>query len=262
MNIIVINGYKSFIAQNYLKSNNKINKIIHYKKDINNSKEFLKFVKNNKFTHFIHFASLSRTKCDLNKKLCKRTNYLAVKSIVNTLNLLKNRPKLIFISSSHVYGDSKNKLSEKSKLDPKSLYAKLKIKSENYIKKNYKNYSILRVFNVYGKNQPRGYFIPDIIDKIKKKHEININKSIRDFIHVKEVSRIINYIIKNNINGVLNIGTGRGVSLEFLVKEISKKLKIKTPIRIFKKYDKIVANISLLKSKNYNFKYNEKYTNF
>ena len=40
MNIIAINGYKSFIAQNYLKTNNKKNKIIHYKKDINNSKDF------------------------------------------------------------------------------------------------------------------------------------------------------------------------------------------------------------------------------
>ena len=262
MNIIVINGYKSFIAQNYLKTNNKKNKIIRYKKDINNSKDFLKFVKNNKFTHFIHFASLSRVKCDLNKKLCNKTNYLAVKSTVNTLNLLKISPNLIFISSSHVYGNSRNKLSERSKLDPKSLYAKLKMKSENYIRKNYKNYTILRVFNVYGKNQPKGYFIPDVINKIKKKNEIKINKSVRDFIHVKEVSRIINYVIKKNINGVINIGTGKGVRLEFLVKQITKKLKTKTLLRTSKKKDKIVADISLLKSKNYKFKYNEKYTNF
>ena len=76
------------------------------------------------------------------------------------------------------------------------------------------------------------------------------------------ISRIINYVIKKNINGVINIGTGKGVRLEFLVKQITKKLKTKTLLRTSKKKDKIVADISLIKSKNYKFKYNEKYTNF
>ncbi len=196
MNVIAINGYNSFIGKNYLKSYKAKYKIIHYKKDINNKKEFLKFVKRNKFTHFIYFAALSREKCDLNRNLCKKTNYISVKSTIDIFNLLKNKPKLIFISSSHVYGASLHKLSEKSKLKPRSLYAKLKLKSENYIRKNYSNYTILRIFNVYGNNQPKGYFIPDMIHKIKKNFEIKINKSIRDYIHVNEISRIINFIIK------------------------------------------------------------------
>ena len=132
----------------------------------------------------------------MNKKLCKKTNYISVKSAIDIFNSLKNKPKLIFISSSHVYGASLHKLSEKSKLKPRSLYAKLKLKSENYIRKNYSNYTILRIFNVYGNNQPKGYFIPDMIHKIKKNFEIKLNKSIRDYIHVNEVSRIINFIIK------------------------------------------------------------------
>ena len=262
MNVIAINGYNSFIAKNYLKSYKAKYKIIHYKKDINNKKEFLKFVKRNKFTHFIYFAALSREKCDLNRNLCKKTNYISVKSTIDIFNLLKNKPKLIFISSSHVYGASLHKLSEKSKLKPRSLYAKLKLKSENYIRKNYSNYTILRIFNVYGNNQPKGYFIPDMIHKIKKNFEIKINKSIRDYIHVNEISRIINFIIKKKISGTLNVGTGRGVSLNFLINQISKKYKFKTFVKTSKIKDKIVADISLLKSYKYKFKYNEKYIDF
>ena len=262
MNVVAINGYNSFIGQNYLKTFKNKYKIIHYKNDINNKKEFLKFVKKNSFTHFIYFAALSRVKCDLNKKLCKKTNYNSVKSAVDILNSLKKKPHLIFISTSHVYGASSKKLDEKSKLNPKSLYAKLKLKSENYIRKNYSNYSILRIFNVYGKNQPKDYFIPDMIEKVKNNFEIKLNKSVRDYIHVKEVSRIINFVIKKKISGTLNVGTGRGVSLNFLIKQISKKYNSKAVVKTSKIKDKIVADISMLKSNRYRFKYNEKYFNF
>ena len=45
MKIIAINGYKGFIATNYFKKYNKVQKIIHYKKNINNITEFKKFIK-------------------------------------------------------------------------------------------------------------------------------------------------------------------------------------------------------------------------
>ena len=262
MSIIAINGYNSFIAKNYLEKYKKKYKIIHYKKDINKKKDFLKFTNNKEISHLVHFAALSREKCDLNKKLCINTNFKSVKLIIDIFNSLKHKPKFIFISSSHVYGNSKTKLKESSKLNPKSLYAKLKIRSENYIMKNYSNYSILRIFNVYGKKQPPGYFIPDMINKIKNNSEITINQSVRDFIHVNEVSRIINFVIEKKVDGILNIGTGKGIKLDLLIKKISKKLKKKTFIRFAKKKDKIIADISLLKLKKYKFKYNEKYTNF
>ena len=198
MHIIAINGYKSFIAKNFIKKYKKKYKIIHYKKDINNLKEFKKFSIKNKFSHFIFFAGLNRQKCSVDKSKCLKTNFLSVKDTVNYFNTLSDRPHLIFISTSHVYGSSKKNLKEVSNPKPKNLYAKLKLRSENYIKKNYSKYCILRLFNVYGKDQPQGFFIPDMIDKIKKKQKIIIDKSVRDFVHVDEVSSIINFIIKEH----------------------------------------------------------------
>ena len=255
---IAISGYKSFIGNHFYRNYKKKFKIIHFKKNINNISELKKFIKKNKITHFINFAGLSRLKCLKNKSECFKTNYNSIKLIINFFNKLKNKPMFIFISTCHVYSNSNKKLNENSKIAPNSLYGKIKLKSENYIKKNYENYSILRLFNVYGPNQPMSFFIPDIIEKIKNKETITIDKSIRDFVHVKIVSRVINFIINKKTLGIMNVGTGRGQSLASIIKVIGRKLKIKPFIKTLKKKNKVIADLKLLESKGFKFKKNEK----
>ncbi len=260
---ILINGYKGFIASNYFKKYKKSQKIIHYKKNINEINEFQKFIIKKKFSHFIHFAGLSRVKCISDIDQCIQTNYESIKKIIKILNTLKEKPILIFISTCHVYGNSKKKLKENSALKPKDLYGKLKLKSEQYIKKNYKNSCILRLFNVHGKNPPEGIFYTDMLNKLKNNQMIIINDSIRDFIHVNEVSKILNYIIKNNILGTLNLGSGHEYKLKNILRTIIKKYKIKNyKIKVLKKTDNIVADITKLKKIGYKFSSNEKYISF
>ena len=262
MKRICITGYNSFIGKNFYKKYKKNFKILCYKNDVNNFNKIKKFIQTKKITHLVNFAGLSRLKCEYNKSECLSTNYKSVKEIINYLNKLNIKPHFIFISTSHVYSFSKKKLKETSLTNPKNTYAKIKLKSEKYIKKNYKNYTILRLFNVYGPNQSKNYFIADMKDKIKKSKIINLDKSIRDFIHVSEVSKVIKFIINNNINGTLNVGSGKGYSLIKIVKYLSNKLK-KKPIVVTKsKKTKLVADISLLKSYGFKTKINEKYINF
>ena len=258
MNKILVTGYNSFIAKNFIKKIKNTNLVFHYKGDINNINNLKKIFRKKKITHFVHFAGLSREKCSVNKSECIKTNFLSIKLILNYLNTLKSKPTFIFISSSHVYKNNMKKLTEQSQTNPKTLYAKLKIKSENYIKKYYKDYSIIRLFNVYGKNQPNGYFISDMKLKIKNNEKISIDKSIRDFIHVSEVSKIINFIIKKNILDTINVGSGKGRNLKTIINLIGKKLDKKPLIELSKNHSKIVADISLLKSYGYKFSKNEK----
>ena len=258
MKIIAISGYKSFIGNHFYHENKKKNKIVHYKKNINNISELKKFIIKNKITHFVNFAGLSRLKCSKNKSECLKTNFKSIKLIINYFNKLRNKPMFIFISTCHVYGSSNKKLNENSNISPNSLYAEIKLKSEQYIKKNYENYSILRLFNVYGPNQPMSFFIPDMIEKIKNNQLIKIDKSIRDFIHVKTVSRVINFIISKEITDVLNVGSGRGQSLKSIINLIGNKLEKKPLLEISNKKSKIVANIKFLTSKGFKFKKNEK----
>jgi nucleoside-diphosphate-sugar epimerase len=258
MKIIAINGYKSFIGNHYYKENKKKNKIVYYRKDINNIPELKKFIINNKITHFINFAGLSRLKCSKNKSECLKTNFKSIKLIINYFNKLRDKPMFIFISTCHVYGSSNKKLNENSNISPNSLYAEIKLKTEEYIKRNYENYSILRLFNVYGPNQPTSFFIPDMIEKIKRKQTIKIDKSTRDFVHVNTVSRVINFIINKEIIGVMNVGSGRGQSLKSIINHIGHKLKIKPIVKVLKKKTKIIADLRLLESQGFKFKKNEK----
>ncbi len=254
MKSILISGYNSYIGNHFLKKYKKKYKIINYKEDINDISKFKLFIKAKKIDFFIHLASLSRMQCDVNKKLCKRTNFLSVKKIINHLNTLKFKPNFIFMSSSHVYTNSSYKIKEGDKKNPASFYGKLKLQSENYLKKNYKKYCILRLFNVYGKNQPYNFFIPDMHKKIKLQKEIRLNKSIRDFIHVNDVVKILNFIIKNNINDTINVGSGYGKLLSSVVKMVSSKNKNKPLVKITNKNDKLIANISKLRSIGYKSK--------
>ena len=254
MKNILISGYNSYIGHQFRLKYKRKYKIINYKEDINDISKFKLFTKKKKIDYFIHFASLSRKQCDVNKKLCKKTNFLSIKKIIDHLNTLKFKPNFIFMSSSHVYTNSSNKIREGYKKKPESFYGKLKLDSENYLKKNYKRYCILRLFNVYGKKQPENFFIPDITKKIKLQKIIRLNKSIRDFIHVNDVVKIINFIIKKNINDTINVGSGYGRLLSSVVKMVSSQNKIKPLVKITNKNDKLIANISKLRSIGYKSK--------
>lgn len=253
MKIVGIDGYNSYLGNTFYKDFSNRNKIYRFKKNIKNINQINKFISNKKINLFIRIGALSSHKCKSNPDDCYKINYIANKKLVDQLKKKKNI-KLIFISSSHVYLSSKLKVKENSLLKPSNIYGKYKLKSENYIKKNLNNYLIIRVFNIYGKKQPTSFFIPDIKNKILNAKPIKINNSIRDFIHVKEVSRFINFSIKKNINGIVNLGSEKSTSLISLIKKIGKIYKIKPKIFITNKKDKLVSNNSKIKKLGFNVK--------
>ena len=99
--------------------------------------------------------------------------------------------------------------------------------------------------------------------KLKNNQSITINNSIRDYIHVNEVSKIINFIINKNKKKIINVGSGLEYKLESIIKNLIIKKKIKKyDLTIKNKKDKIVANISLLRKLGYKSIHNDKYINF
>jgi UDP-glucose 4-epimerase len=99
-------------------------------------------------------------------------------NIQGTVNVLEacvkdNIEKIVFASSSEVYGDQeKIPISEENPLNPKSIYAVTKLTGEEYIKA-YKRrygleYSIVRFFNVYGPGQVAEFVMSKFIRNVKK----------------------------------------------------------------------------------------------
>ena len=137
---------------------------------------------------------------------------------------------LIFSSSSSVYGVNYNQ-KDFSVVDRNlNIYRASKLLAEQLLisyKKifNY-NLVIARIFNIYGENE-KNSLISKIIEskKLNKKIIIyNNGNSYRDFIHVDDVVLIYKKIlIKNNISGIFDIGTGKATKIKSLINKFFKK---------------------------------------
>ena len=158
-----------------------------------------------------------------------------------TFNVLKaakenNVKKVIFASSAAVYGSTKPPLKENSKLNPLSVYAQNKIRGEK-ICRNFKGVETvsLRYFNVFGprQNVKSAYaaVIPIFISSFNGKKPVTIygdGKQTRDFIYVKNVAEANLMAAKSEkANGkVLNIASGKPMTILELARKISPKIKI------------------------------------
>ena len=139
------------------------------------------------------------------------------------------------MSSCSVYGNNKNLITEKTTPKPISLYSKLCLKYEKYIKeKNKIPYTIMRLGTLYGWSK-------------RMRYDIAINKIIRDMLFLKKIEvlggtqlrffcynefacKVINQIIiesKNKtLNKVFNIGNFNTNIIQ-LTKKILKITKLK-----------------------------------
>ncbi len=159
-------------------------------------------------------------------------NFLLTKKIINFAIKTKVR-KFIFLSSMSVYGEINGEAKININCNPKSYYGLHKFMSENYISffENKIDFTILRLFNVYGPGQNLkinyqgmvSIFLSDMI----KNNKISVKGSIkryRDFIFIDDVVNIIDIAIKNKklSNKKINIGTSKKTSVEKLLNELSK----------------------------------------
>lgn len=185
----------------------------------------------------VDLSYLSPETVVIHTSYCKNIN--AEKNFLTKLN-----PDLylVYFSSAAVYGDVldtaylealnvkedyKEKISIKHKLSPINDYGRYKIELENFIRERFSKHLILRIANPYG-NEPdiRGVYkiFESQINSGAKQVNINADfpkQIVRDFIHVNELSRQVTELIQKHAQGIYNIGTGEGLSLEELVEQIA-----------------------------------------
>lgn len=72
-----------------------------------------------------------------------------------------------------------------------------------------------RLFCPYGPTEPRGRFLPDIIDHLLMQKPIacGSGEQIRDFIYIKDVAQILVRLLRAGLSGFINIGSGEPISL-------------------------------------------------
>lgn len=169
-------------------------------------------------THVIHLAAfLGVRRTEDNKLKCLDVNINGTKNILEAICRNKKIKKIIFASSSEVYGEPlTNPISENAITQGKTIYAISKLAGEEYIKSYcekypHLKYTILRYFNTYGPGQVAQFVIPKFIKMVQENQTPIINgdgKQMRSYCYSKDTAEAtILSTISNKTNGrVLNIG--------------------------------------------------------
>ena len=144
-----------------------------------------------------------------------------VQGTQNVLDSCKSNAisKIIVTSSAAVYQNSGNSVNEESTTKPLSPYGQSKLDMEKITIQSKIDYTILRLFNVYG-----GGHTSVVITNFKKNILENKpliifgdGKAIRDFIHIDDVVDGI-ILSMTSTSGIYNIASGNGTSIGDLAK--------------------------------------------
>lgn len=230
-NIIIIDNFSTGNINNLNNPNHENLKII--KQDIRET-DFDEMTKG--IDYIFHFAAMASVPLSIEKPIeCNDINLNATLKLLNSA--AKNDvEKIIFSSSSSVYGENKNMpLSENEKPMPMSPYAASKASCEMYLQSFYENYGLkytaLRYFNVFGpkqdKNSQYAAVIPNFISALLNDEQPEIygnGEQTRDFIFVKDVVKSNINAAKSDYNGIVNIASGKKLSINQLFEIVKKTL--------------------------------------
>ncbi len=204
-----------------------------FKVDITKKQEVIDAVSKIQPEIIFHLAAILNRERNFDRfELSNNINHLGTYNLLEALKTISYQ-NFIFTSTSEIYGENKAPFHEEQLPDAVSPYSLTKVYSENLIrtfsKLNTKNYTILRLFNFFGKNMPEDFFIPQLINSLKTKESFDMTggKQIRDFLYIEDVvsALVLTAQQANPKNETYNVCSNTGVSLKQLVEIIQKALK-------------------------------------
>ncbi len=144
--------------------------------------------------------------CSINPKITFDINSESVKFLAKNF-----KKKIIFFSTCSVYGEQDGLIDESAMLNPLSIYAKSKIKSEKYLQ-NSKAF-IFRLGTLFGVGDDSSRIRMDLAVNTltakafyEKKLTIFGGEQYRPLLHVKDAARAIVHVSKTNKFGVYDLG--------------------------------------------------------
>lgn len=253
-NKILITGGSGLVGSsiiNFLKKKKYKNLLFPSSKELNllDYKAVYRYIKKNK-PNYVFAAAAKVGGIEAN---IKYSNDFLVENTIMQNNLImschyNDVDNFMFFGSSCIYPKlSKQPIKEEYLLSGKleetnELYALAKISGlklcQNIRRQFNRNYVCVMPTNLYGRKDSYGknksHVIPAIIKKvfeakIKKKSSIELfgtGKALREFLHTEDLARACELIFKKNKNySLINIGSGREISIKNLALLVASKLK-------------------------------------
>lgn len=176
-----------------------------FKLDITNKSEVEKVIKEIKPDWVLHPAAYADVDgCEKNPELCYKINWEGVKNVVDTCKNF-NIPILIF-STDYIFDGKNGPYKEDDQPNPLSIYGKVKLEMENYVKKNLEKYLIVRTANVFGWEPQGKNFVIRLINSLKEGKQLNIvTDQIGSPTYVGTLTKTIKYLVEKGYTGVYNV---------------------------------------------------------
>lgn len=180
----------------------------------------------------IHLAGPASVRQSFDDMYSETKNSLLLTSFL--LEKLRQKPdtKFLYFSSAAVYGNHPVKRYHESlPCNPVSPYGICKLATEQMVRIAGKtfgiDFAIVRPFSLYGPGLKKQVIYDLTMRFIKKENPLVIQstgKENRDFVHVVDCCSIVSELLKRDLWGglLLNIGSGKDISLKTLVRLIAK----------------------------------------
>jgi nucleoside-diphosphate-sugar epimerase len=178
-------------------------------------------------------AILNRERDFTDHEKIVHVNYNGTMNMLLALKEYGKCENFIFTSTSEIYGDSEAPFKETLLPKPASPYSLSKVFAENGIKtfsEIYKfPYTILRLFNFYGNDMPKSFFMPQLIHSLKndKSFKMTLGEQARDFLYVEDVIQglILAATKEKAKQQTFNVCCGKGITLQELVLDCKEALQ-------------------------------------
>ena len=213
-----------------------LNKFQFYQYDVNsNFNEITQLLEQLKPKKIVNFAAQSMVSQSWDApEDWFMTNCVSSVKLQNHLRKSDWMEKYIHVSTPEVYGSTEGPVTEDNGFNPSTPYAVSRAAGDMSIMSFVNSFNfpavITRAANVYGPGQSLYRIIPRTILSILTGESLNLHgggKSERSFIHIDDVSRATEEILRQGINGATyHISTNRMISIKSLVELICNMMKI------------------------------------
>lgn len=199
--------------------------LVQYEMNLMDSAAVDKFLRENNFENLIHLAWYVGPKChvaDVN-----------IDWTIATLQLLKSfkengGKKFLGAGTISEYEYKYGFLvEEQTPTSPQTLYGECKNSiykmAEVYCKQNGIAFKWPRIFNLYGPAEKSARLMPSVINSCLKGEDVKVSDCLKfqDYLHVKDTAAGIVSVFEANVEGAVNICSGKPVQLRTIVEKIA-----------------------------------------